>query len=114
MRNRSNRERILKSSGNVFADLGRPNAREKQTKIRLALAINRLLAVRRLSQTAASRKLGIGQPKVSALHNYRLDGFSVERLLHLLTRLGCEVEIVVSLSPRRRSRTAPRILVSAA
>jgi len=114
MPKKRNKERILKSSGNVFADLGLPNAREKQAKVRLALAVNDILAARGLSQLAASRQLRIGQPKVSALHNYRLAGFSLERLLHLLNRLGCDVEIVVSLKRRRGLRTKPRILVSAA
>jgi hypothetical protein len=41
----------------------------------------------RLSQTEAARQLGISEPKVSSLSNYRLDGFSVERLMHFLTAL---------------------------
>ena len=105
---------ILRSSGNVFADLGLPNAEEKQTKVRLAVAINQTLAALRLSQTRAARHLGINQPKISALAHYRLDGFSVERLMHFLTRLGCHIEIVIRPSRKLRSRKPSRILVSAA
>lgn len=83
------------SSGNVFADLGFPDAEERQTKTRLALAFNRILAERKLKQVEAARLLDLPQPKVSALVNYRLDGFSVERLLELIVRLGRDVEIVV-------------------
>jgi predicted XRE-type DNA-binding protein len=50
----------------------------------------------RLTQAAAAEKLCINQPKVSALANYRLDGFSVERLMTFLTALDQDVEIVVS------------------
>ena len=105
---------ILKSSGNVFADLRLPNAQEKHTKVRLAVAINRILADLRLSQSRAARHLRINQPKISALSHYRLDGFSVERLMHFLTRLGCDIEIVIRPHTKPRSTKPSRILVSAA
>ncbi len=105
---------IFESSGNVFADLGLANAREKHTKVRLAVAINHILAGRHLSQTRAARHLGINQPKISALSRYQLDGFSVERLMHFLARLGCDIEIVIRLRSSSRSRKPSRILVSAA
>jgi predicted XRE-type DNA-binding protein len=108
------RIRIFKSPGNVFADLRLPNAQEKHTRVRLAVAINHILAERRLSQSRAACHLGINQPKVSALSHYRLDGFSVERLMHLLGRLGCDIEIVIRRHAKPRSRKSFRILVSAA
>ena len=70
---------IVRGSHNVFADLGYPDAEERQTKLRLAL--NTIVAERRLTQTQAAARLGLNQPKVSALRNYKLDGFSVERLI---------------------------------
>jgi len=100
------------SSGNVFADLRISNAEEKQTKVRLAFAINQIIANKRLSQTAAARSLEVNQPKISALRNYQLDGFSVERLINFLTALDRDVEIVIR--PKPRSRKAARILVTAA
>ena len=109
---RKNRTEIIPSSGNVFADLGLPNAEEKHTKARLAVAINQILAGQELSQVAAARRLKINQPKISALANYRLDGFSVERLMHFLTALDRDVEIVIHRKPR--SRRGARILVTAA
>jgi predicted XRE-type DNA-binding protein len=104
---------IVKSSGNVFADLRIPNAQEKHTKVRLAVAINHILAERRLSQTHASRYLRINQPKISALSRYRLEGFSVERLMHFLGRLGCDIEIVIRPHTKPRSKKPHRIQVSA-
>ena len=67
-------EAITRGTGNVFADLGYADAEERQTKLRLAYAINGVVARRRLTQAAAAEKLGINQPKVSALANYKLDG----------------------------------------
>lgn len=92
-------ESITRGSTNVFADLGFVDAAERQTKTRLAFAIVTLIKDRGLKQAEAARLLGIAQPKVSALMNYRLDGFSVEKLLDLLTALDRDVEITI----RRRS-----------
>jgi predicted XRE-type DNA-binding protein len=105
-------EAITRGTGNVFADLGYADAEERQTKLRLAHAINDVIARRRLTQAAAAERLGVNQPKVSALANYKLDGFSVERLMTFLTALDHDVEIV---SKRKsRSRAAARISVVAA
>jgi predicted XRE-type DNA-binding protein len=103
---------ITRGTTNVFADLGYADAEERQTKLRLAYAINGVIARRRLTQAAAAEKLSINQPKVSALANYKLDGFSVERLMTFLTALDQDVEIVIRKKPR--SRAAARISVVAA
>jgi predicted XRE-type DNA-binding protein len=105
-------EPVTRGSGNVFADLGYADAEERQTKLRLAHAINGLIVRRRLNQVTAAERLGITQPKVSALANYKLDGFSVERLMTLLTALDQDVDIVIRNKPR--SRAAGRIAVVAA
>ena len=105
-------EPITRGTGNVFADLGFPDAAERQAKLRLAYAVNQLLEGRKLSQAEAAKVLGVGQPKVSALRNYKLSGFSVERLMNLLTALDQDVEIVIRRKPR--SRKTARISVVAA
>ncbi len=112
MAKRKNKPEVVPSSGNVFADLRLPNADEKQTKVRLAFAINRIIESQGLQQVAAARILNINQPKISALSNYRLDGFSAERLMNFLTALDRDVEIVIRRKPR--SRKVGRVLVSAA
>ena len=103
---------VVAGSGNVFADLGISNAEEKQTKVRLAFAINQIIADNHLSQASAARSLEVNQPKISALRNYQLEGFSVERLMNFLTSLDRDVEIVIR--PKPKSRKTARILVSAA
>jgi predicted XRE-type DNA-binding protein len=104
-------ERIVPSSGNVFADLGLPNATELDTKVRLVVAINQSLAARKLTQASAAALLGVNQPKVSALKNFRIDGFSVERLMTFLTALGSDIEIRIK-APRRVTSKPGRILVA--
>jgi len=104
--------KIVRGSGNVFADLGYAHADERQTKVRLAVATNRIVERRGLSQMRTAALLGIGQPKVSALANYRLGGFSVERLMTFPTALDRDVSIVIKKKPR--SRPAGRISVVAA
>ena len=110
MANGKSRETITRSSGNVFDDLGLRDAGEKQTRVRLAAAIKDIIQSRHLSQTAAARLLDISQPKISALVNFQLDGFSVERLMHFLNALDRDVEIVIRKKPR--SRRAARIVVT--
>ncbi len=103
------RPAITRGSSNVFADLGFPDADERQTKLRLAHALNAIMDAQHLTQAAAAAKLGLNQPKVSALRNYRIEGFSVERLMTLLTALDQDVEIVIRAKPR--SRAVARISV---
>src|SRR5690606_2513800 len=86
---------ITRGTGNVFADLELPDAKERQTKTRLAMALNALMAERKLKQVAAASILGIPQPRVSALSRYRLNDFSVEKLMELLTLLDQDVEIMI-------------------
>jgi predicted XRE-type DNA-binding protein len=96
------RNAITRSSGNVFADLKLANADEKLTRVRLAVAINKILEAKGLRQQAAAKLLELNQPKISALVNYQLKGFSVERLLRFLNALDRDVEIVIR--PKRRSK----------
>lgn len=92
---------IIEGTGNVFADLGLPEPADRQTKTRLAMAVNAIVKERRLKQTETAALLGIPQPKVSALTNYRLDHVSVEKLMGFLNALDQDVEIVIR--PRRET-----------
>ena len=93
---------VHKSSGNVFADLGLKGADEKFTKLRLAVTLNNIIAQRKLPQATAAKRLGVNQPKISALKNYRLAGFSVERLMTFLTALDFDVDIVIRTKSDRK------------
>lgn len=85
---------------NVLADLGLPDAEELTAKAMLAMRLNDLLDRRRLTQREAAELLGMPQPKVSAIRNYRLRGISLERLMQALTALGQQVKIVVRPSQK--------------
>jgi predicted XRE-type DNA-binding protein len=102
------------SSGNVFADLGLPDADELLAKAELARTIRGLIERRSLTQTDAARLLGTTQPKVSDLFRGRLDGFSMERLYRFLNALGQDVHIVVRPKPRSRRRATIRAQVKPA
>jgi predicted XRE-type DNA-binding protein len=102
---------VLRRSESAFLDLGTSKPAQQKTKIQLATAINRMVRKRKLTQDEAARLLQITQPKVSALANYRLGGFSVERLMKFLTALGRDVEIIIR---QPRSRRSPKIHVTAA
>jgi len=85
------------SSGNVFADLGLPEADELIAKAELARQIADVVSHRHLTRAQAARVLGTTQPKVSALYAGRLAGFSMERLIRFLNALG--VGVVATVAP---------------
>ena len=89
----------------MFADLGLPNPEQEMMKTRLTLQIYRIIRGRSLTQSQASKILGIKQPHVSLLKRTlmrnRAGSFSVGRLMEFLTALGQDVQIAVRPSRRR-------------
>jgi predicted XRE-type DNA-binding protein len=104
--------KIVRGSGNVFADIGLPNPEERLAKADLAIRIASAIRARRLTQARAARILKIDQPKVSRLLRGRLSGFSTERLMHFLTLLGRDIEIVVKAAPRSRRQGRLRVVAT--
>ena len=102
--------KVTEGSGNVFADLGFPNAEREKLKARLTLEIYRLIRERGLTQTRAGEILGIKQPHVSGLMRGQSGAFSVERLMDFLTALGQDVEITVR--PTRKERGEVSVVVA--
>ena len=86
---------VERSSGNVFADLGLPDA--EKLKIKSGLVIEIARAVRRLglTQEEAGRRMGIPQPKVSGLMRGDFANLSERKLMDCLNRLGYDIEIRV-------------------
>lgn len=89
---------IERSSGNVFEDLGFPDAEEHLEKAKLVLAIQRAIEEEGLSQADAAKRLGIDQPQVSRMLRGNFRGYSVHRLYKFLNTFGHDV--VVTVSPR--------------
>ena len=82
-------------SGNVFADLGLPDA--EKLKIKSGLVIEIIKAVRKLglTQDEAARRMGITQPKVSGMLRGDFSNLSERKLMDCLNRLGYDIEIKV-------------------
>ncbi len=83
-------------SGNVFADLGLPNPEERKLKANLAGMIYEIIEARGWTQKHTAEVLGVTQPDVSKMTRGILRDFSVERLLHFLSKLDQRVTITVS------------------
>ena len=103
---------VTRGTANVFADLGFPDAIERQAKLRLAYTLNQILAPRQRSPVNATASLCCARSEGEALRRYRLANISLGRLMTLLTALDRDVEIVVRGKPR--SRRAGRIAIVAA
>lgn len=100
-------------SGNIFADLGLPDAEELLLKAQIVVALHRLIEARHLTQTEAAKRIGIGQPDLSNVLRGRYRGYSAERLMRMLTAFDQDVEITVR--PRGgKSKQAGRIRFNAA
>lgn len=98
---------IFEGSGNVFADIGLPDAENMLLKSSIVMELRRLMETRHLSQTAAASLIGIGQADLSKLLGGRTRGYSVERLMRMLTAFDQDVEITVR--PRATAGEAGRI-----
>jgi len=89
-----------KSGGNVFEDLGPPNADEHLIKAKIVAEISRIMKGRKLNQTKAGDLMGISQPEVSRMLRGLFREYSVERLMRFLTAFERDVDIVI----RRREK----------
>ena len=99
-------------SGNIFADLGLPNAEEHLLKASLVVQLHRLIKARKLTQTAAAKIAGVKQPDLSNILRGHFQGFSLERLMRMLTAFDQDIEITVR--PRRKKKgSTGEIMVSA-
>ena len=95
--------RMRRSSGNVFADVGFPKEEAAHLLIRsdLMIQLAKLIKDRRLTQKQAAKALDVTQPRISDLVRGRIDLFTIDTLVEMLTRFG----VVVTLKTRRRARS---------
>jgi predicted XRE-type DNA-binding protein len=104
MKTKQNTE-IVRGTNNVFADLGFADAETHLLKAKLVNRIQKAITAQKLTQVAAAKRMGLSQPDVSRLLNGQFREISVERLMRLLTRLGCDVDITIRT---RGKRVMPR------
>ncbi len=102
---------VERGSGNVFADLGLPDADAHLVKAELVSRIDAIVGQRRITQTEAGRLLGLSQPDVSRLLRGDFREYSLERLFRLLTTLGRDVDIVIR---QPRSTAGGKLRIAAA
>lgn len=98
----SDEMRVTAAGGNIFAELGLPDAEELRAKAELVIQIIQVIEERGLKQVEAAAIMGVDQAKVSQLVRGKLDGFSMERLYRFLNALGMDVEILVRPTPASR------------
>lgn len=91
---KSNKKHTI-STGNVFEDLQMENPQVRLLKAQIAAEIYNIIQSRDLNQKAAASLLKIDQPKISALVNGRLAGFTIDRLVKFLDLLGQEVHLTI-------------------
>lgn len=91
---------LVRGSGNVFADFGRPNAEVEQLKATLAAGIIRVLDERNLTVRAAEELTGTAAADFSRIRRVKLDRFTIDRLMMVLSRLDQGVEVEVRFTER--------------
>ncbi len=91
---------LVRGSGNVFRDFGRPDADVRQTKAILAAKIIGILDDEGLSTRKAQERTGINHADFTRIRNAQLSRFTIDRLMTVLNKLGQQVDVQVSLHPR--------------
>ena len=91
-----------KSSGNIFADLGLENADELLLKAEIVSEIARLMKLKKLTQAKTATLTGTAQPDLSNLLRGKFRGFSIERLMLMLTAFGRDVDVVVRPAAKKQ------------
>lgn len=93
--------KVIRGSGNVFRDLGRPHADADQLKAILAAEIIKTLDREELTVRAAHAATGVAAADFSRIRNADLRRFTVDRLMMVMNRLGARVEVAVKIKRRR-------------
>lgn len=86
---------LVRGSGNVFHDLGHPNAALEQLRSVLAARIIKAIDAQELTVRKAAELTGFAAADFSRIRRANLDRFTVDRLLTMLGKLGDEVEVAL-------------------
>lgn len=95
-------ESSLESSGNLWADIGRPDAAEAHARCQLMEHIVGILRDRTLTNEQVAAVLGVTPAVAAALMGGKLGKFSISQLFAFLEVLGHDVEI--NVHPRKAAR----------
>ena len=93
--------KITSPTDNVFEDLGFPKEEAENLRIRslLMLEVRKVIESRGLSQTAAAKLFGVTQPRISDLKRGKIELFSIDTLINMLSVAGATVHIEVKQEP---------------
>lgn len=91
---------IVRGSGNVFRDFGRPNADLEQARAILAARIVKVLDERGLTARAAEKLTGVAHTDLSRIRNAKLERFTLDRMITILRKLDRDIEVSISVAPR--------------
>ncbi|NWF86191.1 MAG: XRE family transcriptional regulator [Bryobacteraceae bacterium] len=82
-------------SGNVFRDLGFPEAEAQNLLLRADLMSKVRAAARGMTQVQAAKRFGVSQPRINDLLKGRIEKFSLDALVNMLATAGMRVEVRV-------------------
>jgi predicted XRE-type DNA-binding protein len=106
---------LVRGSGNVYRDFGRPNAGLEQARAITAAKIIRIIDQRKLSTRDAEKLTGVSHSEFSRIRNTQLGRFTLDRMIAILGKLDEDVEVSVTFKTRKRSTPiVPRAASSAA
>ena len=101
---------LVRGSGNVYRDFGRPNAGLEQARAIIAAKIIRILDERELSTRDAEKLTGVAHSEFSRIRNTQLRRFTLDRLIGILGKLDEDIEVNLTFSPRKHgSQPAPHV-----
>lgn len=103
---------IHRSSGNVYKDLGFPDAEEMQAKAILVSRIMEIVKKKKWTQKKAAEILGITQPKISLLKCGHFSGFSIGKLINMLNNLQQDIEIIIKDRPSLKKHHTGHVTVT--
>lgn len=104
MSKRNDEFELVNGTGNVFADLGRPNAEREHLRALLASEIIGVLDKQKLSLVAAEAATGVAATEFSRIRRVKLERFTIDRLMTILEKLDQKVEIELRVTPRMKRR----------
>jgi predicted XRE-type DNA-binding protein len=107
MKNEKEKLELVRGSGNVFRDLGMPNADLEQGKAILAARIIGVMDERGWTARAAETATGVAHTDLSRIRNVKLDRFTLDRLITILGKLDNSVEVSIDVKPRGQPHAAP-------
>lgn len=101
---------VVEGSGNVFEDMGLPDAEERLAKADVAIWIDQVIRTRGMTQAEAAQVMGISQADVSKITRGSLRGYTLERLFRCLNALDQDVKIIIT--PKHAGRARVEVSVS--